>query len=236
MDELAKKEKVYHVFQRISGTYDGANRRISLGLEKSWKECLINELLSSIQRQDSVLDVCSGTGDIAIALAMRNADIQVIGLDFSPAMLEVAKQKSTALMNVSWHEGDAMHLPFADNTFGAACISFGLRNTENYEQVLREMKRVVCPGGWVYCLDSFVPDSALIRPFYALYFRYIMPILGGGLRHRQEYNWLWKSTKAFLKRKELLSLFEHVGLTACEMKSHMLGACVLHKGKKPEKS
>lgn len=126
-----------------------------------------------------------------------------------------------------------MNLPFEDNTFSAACISFGLRNTSDYLRVLQEMTRVVVPGGWVYCLDSFVPDSLVIRPFYSVYFRYVMPFLGGGFRHRQEYTWLWQSTQDFLRKKELLDLFGQAGLIDRQMKSRLFGACVLHKGKKP---
>ncbi len=233
MADNSKREKVYHVFQEISGSYDKANERISLGLEKRWKKELVQEVSAKTAQGDSVLDVCCGTGDIAIALAKSCSAVRVVGIDFSPAMLEAAEKKSGRLANISWQIGDAMHLPFADNTFAAACISFGLRNTASYLDVLQEMRRVVRPGGWVYCLDSFVPDSPWIRPFYAVYFRGIMPVLGGGFRHRKEYVWLWQSTKAFLRKKELLDLFGKAGLVERTLKSHMFGACVLHKGRKP---
>lgn len=165
MAELSKREKVYHVFQQISQTYDRANGRISLGMESRWKDCLIEAVCEQAAKGSRVLDVCSGTGDIAISLAAHRPDLKVTGLDFSPAMLDVARKKGAPLANVTWQEGDAMNLPFEDNTFSAACISFGLRNTSDYLRVLQEMTRVVVPGGWVYCLDSFVPDSLVIRPF-----------------------------------------------------------------------
>ena len=233
MADNSKREKVYHVFQEISCSYDKANERISLGWEGRWKKELVQEVSAKTAQGASVLDVCCGTGDIAVALAQSRSTIHVVGLDFSPAMLEAAKKKSRHLANVSWQLGDAMQLPFADNTFAAACISFGLRNTADYLKVLQEMRRVVKPGGWVYCLDSFVPDSPWIRPFYAFYFRGIMPILGGGFHHRKEYVWLWQSTKEFLRKKELLNLFGKAGLVERALKSYMFGACVLHKGRKP---
>lgn len=233
MAELSKREKVYHVFQQISQTYDRANGRISLGMESRWKDCLIEAVCDQAAKGSRVLDVCSGTGDIAISLAAHRPDLKVTGLDFSPAMLDVARKKGAPLANVTWQEGDAMNLPFEDNTFSAACISFGLRNTSDYLRVLQELTRVVVPGGWVYCLDSFVPDSLVIRPFYSVYFRYVMPFLGGGFRHRQEYTWLWQSTQDFLRKKELLDLFGQAGLIDRQMKSRLFGACVLHKGKKP---
>lgn len=233
MAERTKGEKVYRVFQHISQNYDGANERISLGLERGWKKHLIRAVARQAEENSCVLDVCCGTGDISLALAKARPDLQLTGLDFSPAMLAVAKEKGRAFSNVTWQQGDAMHLPFADNTFSAVCISFGLRNTADYLHVLREMTRVVKPAGWVYCLDSFVPDSVVIKPFYSLYFRYIMPFLGGGWRYRKEYTWLWQSTRDFLRKKELFALFGQAGLTDRKMESHLFGACVLHQGKKP---
>lgn len=232
MAGVSKREKVYKVFQNISTGYDTANNRISMGLEQRWKQCLIDMVDRQTDAGGHVLDVCSGTGDIAIAIATARPDIQVTGLDFSPAMLQQAKRKSVSLQNTAWCEGDAMALPFADHTFNAACISFGLRNTSDYRQVLREMQRVIKPGGWVYCLDSFVPDSWCIRPFYHLYFRGIMPLLGGGWGHRQEYQWLWRSTRDFLRKGQLLELFRQTGLVKVQMDSYLFGACVLHRGQK----
>lgn len=95
-----------------------------------------------------------------------------------------------------------MNLPFEDNTFSAACISFGLRNTSDYLRVLQEMTRVVVPGGWVYCLDSFVPDSLVIRPFYSVYFRYVMPFWAAASAIGRNTP-LWQSTQDFLRKKEL---------------------------------
>lgn len=231
MTEVSKRDRVFQVFQHISHSYDSGNRRISLGLEKSWKKLLVDAVLKSAA--GAVLDVCSGTGDIAIALAARRPDLQITGLDFSPAMLTIAQEKGRMLTNLVWQEGDAMKLPFADNSFSAACISFGLRNTSDYERVLQEMRRVVCPGGWVYCLDSFVPDSPWVQPFYDIYFRMIMPVLGGGFGHHKEYQWLWQSTRNFLRRDQLLTLFCNVGLVEAGYKSRLFGACVLHWGQKP---
>lgn len=234
MAELTKREKVFRVFQQISGSYDDANKRISLGLERRWKTKLVLEITRYAERESRVLDVCSGTGDIAIAVASRRTDLTVTGLDFSPAMLRVAQEKSRRLTNISWLEGDALQLPFADDTFSVVCISFGLRNTADYLKTLEEMTRVVKPGGLVLCLDSFVPDSPLVRPFYTLYFHYIMPFLGGGMRHRKEYIWLYQSTRAFLRRGELQKLFSRAGLIDLQMDSYLFGACVLHAGTKPE--
>ena len=219
-----KEEKVYKVFETISEGYDDANTRISLGMEKSWKKELINLFDSNLK----VLDVCSGTGDIAIALNAKGC--QMTGLDFSPAMLEVAKKKCPS--GITWIQGNAMNLPFEDNSFDGACISFGLRNTPDYEKVLLEMKRVVKPGGTIACLDSFVPDNGFIKFFYNIYFKGIMPHIGGKNEHKEEYDWLANSTEMFLRSKELKTLFEKVGIKNVEVKKMMCGACCLHKGMK----
>lgn len=232
MAEQNKQTRVYGIFQSISTDYDRANARISLGMQKNWKQMLVNRLAESLPTGASVLDVCCGTGDIALDTAEKRGDLQVVGLDFSPAMLAVAEGKKNGKENVRFLQGDAMALPFEENTFAAACISFGLRNTADYEQVLREMRRVVEPGGAIYCLDSFVPENPLIKPFYRIYFRYIMPLLGGGKKHRQEYQWLYESTQVFLQPRELEKLYHGVGLKEVGRKKRMFGACVMIWGQK----
>ena len=232
MVNTEKSQRVYRIFQSISGGYDKANTRISLGMEKRWKQMLVDRL-AELPRGAAVLDVCCGTGDIALAAAGRRNDLQVTGVDFSPAMLEVAQSKQAGLSNVTFAVGDAMALPCPDNSFDAVCISFGLRNTADYAQVLRELYRVAKPGGRVYCLDSFVPQNPIILPFYKFYFRVIMPRIGGGTRHVQEYKWLYESTQLFLTPGELIELFGKTGLQTLQSKRRLFGACVLIFGEKP---
>ena len=232
MAEQNKQSRVYGIFQSISRDYDRANARISLGMQKSWKQMLIGRLAETLPEGAGMLDVCCGTGDIALDTAERRKDLQIVGLDFSPAMLAVAEEKNNGKHNVRFVQGDAMALPFEENQFAAASISFGLRNTADYEQVLREMRRVVEPGGAIYCLDSFVPENPLIQPFYRIYFRYIMPLIGGGRKHQQEYRWLYESTQTFLQPGELEALYRKVGLKEVGRKSRMFGACVMIRGQK----
>ncbi|MGI6002126.1 MAG: ubiquinone/menaquinone biosynthesis methyltransferase [Lachnospiraceae bacterium] len=231
MAEHSKEKLVYGVFQNISEGYDSANRRISLGLQDSWKKMLIDRIAKDIPRGENVLDVCCGTGDVTWKIASRRHDLKVTGLDFSPAMLDVARRRRSR-RNIRFTQGNAMKLPYPDNSFGAACISFGLRNTADYGRVLSEMRRVVKPGGYIYCLDSFVPDSRFVQPFYRLYFRCIMPLIGGGRKHRREYMWLYKSTEIFLHRRDLELLFAETGLHDISHRSRMCGACVLVAGQK----
>lgn len=226
----AKEIKVYDIFERIAASYDRANTRISLGLHKQWKKMLTRRLVQNTPLRTQLLDVCCGTGDIAVRVAEQRPDLYVTGLDFSPAMLAEAKRR--AAVNVRFLQGNAMSLPAADNIYTAACISFGLRNTADYEQTLREMLRVVKPDGYIYCLDSFVPDNPLIRPFYRIYFRFLMPLFGGGFSGARDYRWLYESTEHFLRKHELVQLFRDIGITEIKTESRMFGACVLVWGRK----
>ena len=235
MDSTEKQTKVKHVFEEIAENYDAANDRISLGFQRSWKKMLLERVIQHTDAADrsGFLDVCCGTGDVTVALAKQNRNTRITGIDFSTAMLEVAKRKSRELDNITWLCADAEDLPFEDDTFQAATISFGLRNTTDYRKVLTEMIRVVRPGGWVYVLESCVVQSPVIRPFYMLYFCGLMPFIGGGKRHYHAYRWLWQSTEVFLRQKDLKDLFLETGLRSVTDRSRMFGACVLTEGQKP---
>lgn len=224
---MDKRTKVYQVFESIATTYDKANERISLGCEGQWKDTLIRQVAQDALLGKHVLDVCCGTGDITLGIKSRRPDLDVTGLDFSPAMLAVAKAKEPSFQSIHWHCGDALQLPFQPHRFAAVTISFGLRNTTDYQAALGEMFRVAEPGGRLYCLDSFVPEQPWICPFYTLYFRYIMPFLGGGVAKRMQYQWLSDSTTQFLRVRELAALMEQVGWSHIETTTFLFGSCVL---------
>ena len=231
MNNEEKSKYVHDVFENIHNQYDKANNRISFGLQKKWKEDLVNKILEDTPKNGKVLDVCCGTGDISISLAEKRGDLSITGVDFSSAMLNEAVKKSENL-NIVWQKADALSLPFEDSSFSVATISFGLRNTVDYEKVLKEMIRVVKKDGYIYCLDSFVPDNMWIQPFYKMYFKYIMPLLGGGKKYYKEYVWLYESTEQFLKKKELISLYEKLALKEIKYCSKICGACLIIQGKK----
>lgn len=230
------KEHVHGVFESIAEGYDAANDRISLGMHRFWKKALCDAALKaccSDARAGLVLDVCCGTGDITRMLATQAPDVLVCGLDFSAHMLEVAEHRLEGLDNVMLVEGNALELPFDDDTFDSAVISFGLRNTPDYKQVVSEMVRVTRPGGVVACLDASVPDSTIIQPFYQFYYKNVMTLLGGGMSNRKEYDWLYESTQEFLRKDELAQLFEKCGLISVSVRSFMFGAAALHVGVVP---
>ena len=234
--QFNKEEKVYEVFQTISSDYDKLNNIISFNMHKIWKRNTIKCL--NIRDDAKILDVCCGTGDFSIMLSKEsNTRISVIGLDFSENMLSVAEYKKEILMldNVEFVYGNAMKLPFEDNTFDNVTIGFGLRNTPDYEKVISEMMRVVKPGGKVACLDTSHPTIPVYKQLYWLYFKYIMPTMGQLFsKHKKEYQWLNDSTEKFLSKKELKSLFKKVGFDHVKVKTYAGGAAALHVGIKPQ--
>ena len=235
MSKEEKQEKVFRVFEKIAKGYDRANVRISLGMQDSWKRMLIREITGGCDRRARILDLCTGTGDIALGIAMAGENYRVTGMDFSPSMLRIAalKAKRLGISGIHWRRGNAMELPYGEETFDAVSISFGLRNCADPEQVLREIFRVLKPGGRCLCLDSFVPEIAVVRPFYRFYFGQIMPLIGGGTAHWKEYEWLQESTESFLRPRQLADLMRDCGFDSVRMRRRMMGACVLLIAHKP---
>jgi demethylmenaquinone methyltransferase/2-methoxy-6-polyprenyl-1,4-benzoquinol methylase len=229
---ITKEERVHDIFENISDIYDDANNRISLGQQVAWKNKLIEKVLKNAKKNGKILDLCTGTGDIAIALAKEREDLDIVGLDFSNNMLDVARKKAEGLKNIKFQQGNAMELPFEDGSFDMVTISFGLRNTSDYFKVISEIKRVLKDDGYILCMDSFIPDNFLVKPFYTLYFKYITPLIGGGRKNKKDYQRLYDSTKRFLRKKQLIDMYKELGFSEISSKSFMFGACLLVDGKK----
>jgi demethylmenaquinone methyltransferase/2-methoxy-6-polyprenyl-1,4-benzoquinol methylase len=229
-----KEKRVYEIFKNICADYDRLNDIISFRRHRKWKAMLAGEVAANNCRM--ILDLCCGTGDMSFLIAERIPQAMVVGVDFSPRMLEIARRRlsEACIENVELMEGNAMNLDFSDNSFDCAVISFGLRNVPDCRRVVEEMKRVVKPGGFVYCLDSSHPENPFVIPFYKIYFKYIVPLLGKVFAGRQEeYSWLNRSTELFLTKAELKKLFEDAGLYDVSYKAYMFGASACHVGRKP---
>jgi len=230
-----KEALVYDCFQSISETYDKTNDVISLGMHRFWKGAMIKRIVASAPKD--ILDVASGTGDIALWIAEKNPQAHIVGSDLSENMLTVAEKRRAEqkLDNVSFQCENAMKLSFEDDSFDVVVVSFGLRNMPDYRQVVSEMTRVLRPGGRFFCIDSSWPTNPIIKPFFGLYFSHIMPLLGNVVAHApKEYEWLNASTKAFLSKDALAELMRSCGLVDVSYKSHMLGGAATHSGTKPE--
>lgn len=235
--QQSKEERVHDVFEKIYKRYDVMNSVISFQRHKAWRQYTMRVM--DVKQGAAALDVCCGTCDWTIALARAvGKDGKVYGLDFSQNMLSIGEEKIKALNldQVKLVHGNAMQLPFADNTFDYVTIGFGLRNVPDYLQVLREMTRVVRPGGKVVCLETSQPTIFGVRQLYVLYFRYIMPILGKMLaKSYKEYSWLQESASTFPGMQELARMFEQAGLEKVQVKPFTFGVAAMHVGYKPKK-
>jgi len=234
MKQQSKEERVHHVFEKISDQYDTMNSVISFQLHKKWRADTMKKM--SVKQGDKALDVCCGTADWTIALAEAvGEEGKVCGLDFSKNMLKVGEEKveKQGLTNVELIHGNAMELPYEDNSFDYVTIGFGLRNVPDYLTVLKEMNRVLKPGGMAVCLDTSQPTMPGYRQLYYFYFRRIMPLMGRVLaKSYEEYSWLQESASDFPGAPELKKLFEKAGFVKVKYKPYSGGAAASHFGYK----
>ena len=167
-NKLLNEYEVNNLFSRVAPRYDLLNNVISLGTQKIWRHELFNQL--QIKPTDNALDVCCGTGDLAIALAKRISAGRVTGLDFNKEMLEIANEKTKMIGNLFLVQGDAMALPFDDNSFDIVTIGFGLRNVPDADKALSEIYRVLKPGGQFVSLEMSQPTNPIIKVGWKAYF------------------------------------------------------------------
>ncbi|MBY0549231.1 MAG: bifunctional demethylmenaquinone methyltransferase/2-methoxy-6-polyprenyl-1,4-benzoquinol methylase UbiE [Candidatus Obscuribacterales bacterium] len=234
-----KAAYVQNQFDRIARKYDLANDVISMGMHRLWKDRAIKELLTS--QSGKYLDVCCGTGDLALTIASRSSfSGEIVGIDFSAEMLAVAKGRESSIRQneqnprlapMNWIQGDALQLPFPDNSFDGAIVSFGLRNLTNYQSGIDEMARVVKPGGRVVNLDLGQPTMPVFTPFYLFYFHNIVPIIGEIIQgDRAAYTYLPESRKNYPAPPRLTEMFTNAGLSDVRWIPLACGSVALHAG------
>lgn len=225
-----KEERVHHVFEKIYDNYDSMNSIISFQRHKAWRKDIMKRM--NVQEGTMALDVCCGTGDWSFALAADvGASGHVTGLDFSQNMLSIAEEKKQALKldNLDFIHGNAMELPFKDNTFDYVTIGFGLRNVPDYLRVLEELYRVVKVNGKVVCLETSQPTIPGFRQLYYMYFRFVMPLIGKLFaKSFKEYAWLHESAKSFPDKEGLKEMFLQAGFSDVQMKSYTGGVAAMH--------
>ncbi|WP_227395271.1 demethylmenaquinone methyltransferase [Jeotgalibacillus aurantiacus] len=227
-----KEQRVHHVFEKIHGQYDKMNSIISFQQHVKWRKYTMKKM--DVKPGSSALDVCCGTADWTIAIAeATGTEGRVIGLDFSKNMLKSGHEKVKSYPQITLVHGNAMSLPYEDNTFDYVTIGFGLRNVPDYLQVLKEMNRVLKPGGMAVCLETSQPTMPVFRQFYYGYFKYVMPLFGKFLaKSYEEYSWLQESARDFPGMKALRNLFTKAGFTAVEYKPFSGGVAAMHIGYK----
>jgi demethylmenaquinone methyltransferase/2-methoxy-6-polyprenyl-1,4-benzoquinol methylase len=210
-------DAVRTMFDRIAPVYDAMNRVMTVGLDTRWRRLAA---AAAVRPGDRVLDAACGTGDLALA-GVRAGAAAVVGLDFSEEMLARARRKAPGL---EWVRGDLLAMPFPDASFDAATVGFGIRNVEDLERALRELRRVLRPGGRVAILELTRPRGPL-RPFYALWFDRVVPLLGRLLPGGEAYTYLPASVKRFPAADELAELMRSAGFG--EVRFRRLGGSII---------
>jgi demethylmenaquinone methyltransferase/2-methoxy-6-polyprenyl-1,4-benzoquinol methylase len=215
-------EGVQRMFDRIAPVYDAMNRVMTAGLDQRWRRATVRE---AVRQGDRVLDACCGTGDLAVA-ARKAGAAEVVGVDFSERMLERARRKAPDL---EWVQSDVLQLPFEDASFDSAVVGFGVRNVEDLEAGIKELRRVLRPGGRLGILEITKPRGPLAL-FYKLWFDRIVPLLGRVLPGGAAYTYLPASVRRFPGPEELAELLGACGFEKVEFRRFAGGIVALHVG------
>jgi demethylmenaquinone methyltransferase / 2-methoxy-6-polyprenyl-1,4-benzoquinol methylase len=213
-------EGVRSMFDRIAPVYDPMNRVMTAGLDQRWRRITADAV---VRPGDRVLDACCGTGDLAVACLRAGAG-SVIGLDFSPRMIERARRKSDV---VAWIEGDLLSLPFDDASFDSATVGFGVRNVSDLDVALRELARVLTSGGRLGILEITQPTGAL-APFYRVWFDRVVPLIGRPLAGGSAYTYLPASVRRFPGTVDLAARIERAGFAEVAYRTFAGGIVALH--------
>lgn len=225
------------MFDRIAGRYDFVNRVLSLGLDTSWRTKASRALgLDPKTESGEVLDLATGTADLAIRIAELHPKTKVVGTDPSENMLSIGKQKLADRhlgTRVTLSMGDAQAIDAVDGRFAGATISFGIRNVPDRLRALREMTRVVRSGARVVVLELGEPNVGILGPFARFHVRHVVPRIGAFLSGEKEYKYLQTSIAAFPPAAEFAALMREAGLTEVTYTPLTFGACTLYVGKKP---
>lgn len=223
------------MFDSIAGDYDALNHILSLDVDKIWRKKALKQIVDA-PAPVQVLDLACGTGDFSIAIAKALTGGHVTGVDLSEGMLAVMREKvDKAELNgiISIEEGDGENLRFPDNTFDRVTIAFGIRNFEDRPKGLREMLRVLKPGGRLVILELSRPENKIIRWFYDLYFLHILPKIGGKVSgDKAAYAYLPASVAAFPGKKEFTATMREAGFRTVTHKAFTLGICRMYTGEK----
>jgi demethylmenaquinone methyltransferase / 2-methoxy-6-polyprenyl-1,4-benzoquinol methylase len=225
--------QVRGMFDRIAGVYDLMNSAMTAGLHHQWRERAVDR--AEVGPGSNALDVCCGTGDLALELRRRiGPDGRVVGCDFSEPMLELARQKSGEQgLPVEFGWADALDLPYGDGSFDAVTIGFGARNLADLERGLDQMARVLRPGGRLVILEITRPQREPLAAFYSLWFDRIVPVIGTVAGDPEAYSYLPSSVRSFPEPRELAAMMDAAGLQRIRWLLLAGGIIAIHSGTRP---
>lgn len=230
-----KKEQVIRMFDRIAPTYDKLNSALSLGIDAYWRSDALKELRKYPHEQ--LLDIATGTGDFAILAQKILQPEKITAVDISEGMMNIGKEKVRAkgLQDIiTFDAQDCANLTFADNSFDAATVAFGVRNFEDIDKSFQEVLRVLKPGGVFLFLELTTPQETPMKQLYTTYTRYVMPVLSGILATEQRaYSYLPESIAAFPQGREMMLILKKNGFTHIRLRRYTLGITTLYIAEKP---
>ncbi|WP_127845366.1 bifunctional demethylmenaquinone methyltransferase/2-methoxy-6-polyprenyl-1,4-benzoquinol methylase UbiE [Psychroflexus aestuariivivens] len=231
--ELKKKKQVEQMFDNISENYDGLNRVISFGIDTKWRKKLIDIVKAS--KPKSILDIATGTGDLAIALADSEAE-KIIGLDISAGMLKVGEakiKKKNLDKRIEMVQADSEKLPYSDNSFDAITVAFGVRNFETLDKGLAEIYRVLRPGGIFVVLETSVPTRFPFKQGYKFYSNYILPNIGKFFsKDKSAYKYLSESASVFPYGKKFNNILKKIGFIDVKDRPQTFGVATIYSASK----
>lgn len=232
--DQSKKEEVREMFDNIAPKYDLLNHTLSMSIDRLWRRHVVRLVRRAKPRR--ILDVATGTGDLAIAMARRIEGARILGVDLSERMLDVARSKVEARGldgRILLDRGDAEHLDVADASVDVATVAFGVRNFGDLDAGLRELARVLRPGGRVVILEFSRPSNRLFRTLYEFYTYRILPRIGGMVSHdRRAYEYLPASVGEFPLPAEFLRRLEAAGFHHCKARSQSCGIAQIYTGER----
>ena len=230
-----KSVYVEQMFNKIAQKYDLFNDIITFGMHRQWKRFVARQ--TDLHAEQSCLDLCCGTGDIAREVLRQYPSSKVTGLDFSEKMLNIAKSKNTIEINVQYLPGDAMNIPFQDSMFDAVTIGYGMRNVQNISQFLREILRVLKPEGVLISLDVGKVRLPILAELNHFYFFHIVPLVGKLLMPGEKiFKYLPESSLEYPNQESLKNLMIETGFQKVEFHNFVFGASAVHVAYKPAKN
>jgi demethylmenaquinone methyltransferase / 2-methoxy-6-polyprenyl-1,4-benzoquinol methylase len=228
----SKKEAVTRMFDQISGTYDFLNRLLSLGIDVHWRKKAISML--KIDAPENILDIATGTGDMAVLMVKILHPAKITGIDLSVKMLDIGRKKILKKKleeRIELIEGDSEHIPFESNNFDAVTVAFGVRNFENPEKGLNEMCRVLKKGRKAVIIEFSLPDNKIIKYLYLFYFGKILPFIGRIFSGNVfAYSYLPDSVSNFPQKEKFIELLLKAGFSQADYKPLSSGICTIYTG------